>query len=681
MRLLATGRRWLARRDRWPLVSLLAASLIALSILFFANDYAKPAAALKPTTRYRPYLASADGHKLYLYARSLAIDHDLDVTNEVAMFGYEGGIRHTEDGRPYFPHEIGPPLVWTPLLAVAQDLAMLGDGLGLDVSTSGYGRFQQRFVLYSSVLFAVLAVVLGWLLARRLIGGAVGPPLAALAVLFGTSIYYYATYLPSYSHAMDAAACAVFLALWGLGVGRLHWTRFVWLGAALGLCGLIRVSGLAIGIVVAVELGWRAVRPEPGDPRGRARWRFAAGLAARGGVALAVCLAVYTIQMIAWKVELGEALTSPNGPGYVHLGRPFLAEFLWSSRNGFLSTHPIAYAGVVGLFLLPRRHRMIGVALLVAVAVQAYVNSCVYDWWGMASFGARRMCGVTVILVVGLAALIRAVGLAWARLPGLRRAPMLARRGLAVVVMAWFMTWNIAFAEAFRHGRIEKNPPHPMCCKVGPGFMRAIARPIYERLGNPFALPASAVWGHLHEVPWRRWDQVVGAYAARPHFRDLLDGTADSRKFDWNLPGDNFEPFLLGGFAPPQRVGRRRFRWVTGDHAALLVPLFLPCGYRFQVPVRPNLGTADQPMRVQLVWNGEVVVDRTVSDQWTTLAFVVTPEQVERMNVLELRGEPAPYRLNPAAQTRDQLLPPRGGATTASIAVRALGINTVHARR
>ena len=61
--------------------------------------------------------------------------------------------------------------------------------------------------------------------ARRWLGGRWAPPLAALGILFGSSVYYYAVYLPSYNHAADAFFSGAFLAYWALTIGRTDWRR------------------------------------------------------------------------------------------------------------------------------------------------------------------------------------------------------------------------------------------------------------------------------------------------------------------------------------------------------------------------------------------------------------------------------------------------------------------------
>src|SRR5690606_20505778 len=138
--------------------------------------------------------------------------------------------------------QIGPSLIWAPVLAAAHGGAVAANALGANIETHGYTMFHQRIVYATSVLFAWLAIALGIAVARRFVGGRWATAWAASAVLLGTTLTYYATYMPSYAHAMDAAAVAGFLAYWALTLGELRWRRFVVLGLLLGVAAMVRVQ-------------------------------------------------------------------------------------------------------------------------------------------------------------------------------------------------------------------------------------------------------------------------------------------------------------------------------------------------------------------------------------------------------------------------------------------------------
>jgi len=156
--------------------------------------------------------------------------------------------------------------------------------------------------------------------------------------------------MPSYSHAMDALWCAAFLAYWAHSLGRRDLRRWITLGVWLGVAMLVRTQELALG----------RGRGDRGDsPRSpttcapvRSTGALRALLLVAGGVLLlVVALVVFVPQLVEWKLVFGSATRLPQGPRYTRPGSPMILEVLFSARNGWFSTTPLAYAGVLGLFL------------------------------------------------------------------------------------------------------------------------------------------------------------------------------------------------------------------------------------------------------------------------------------------------------------------------------------------
>lgn len=653
------------------------AALFAVAFLVVANQHCNAIYHETENPRgdgkYRPYIAVQDGHKIYLQVMSAALDRELDITDEVDQFGYVGFRWKTSSGRLVYPHDIGPVIVWTPVFGLAHGASKIANVFGADIESHGYTLFHQRIVYFTSALFALLAAFLGYRTSRRLLGDTWAAPLAAVAVLFGTNLSYYAVQRPDYGHAMSAGITALLLAYWIATFGQPRWRRFAVVGALLGAAALVRSANIFFGIVVAVELAAQA----PAAVRGR-DWRELGRLAARGGMALGVALLVYTPQLVVWKYHYESGFFTPpyDGP-YVHLGRPMLTEFLFSSHNGFFYTHPLAYLGVVGLAFLPRRVRVIGIALLVAVVIQAYVNSCVYDWWGMGSFGARRMCCTSLALMIGVAGMMQLCA------RGLRRAriPVWPRRALGVLVLAWFVIWNQSYDDKARGRRTSK--ALPMCCDELPGFMETLAQPVYDRIGNPFALPASWWFAHRWDVDITQWDAAVTAtYAARPSYHDLMSGRRDRDSYPWNIPGVNFTPWLARGMGPRQsymdanRGQRMYFRWTTAREGAIFMPLFLPGDHVIGVPVHANVGPDDPPARVRIAVNGRVLWEQRLGAGWHVAEFRAPGDLLERgTNLVSfLADEVHPGRAGPA-------VPPLAARAPCGVAVGQMKIWIVDPHR
>lgn len=595
------------RTLRDPAVAIVALACLVIAGMYACNDdMGGDPKSPRGDGRYRPVLARGDGHMMFLMSRSMVYDRDWHFDNDLARFGDPWGQPRTATGRKGIPHPIGPPLVWAPVLAMAEGGARAGNVFGADIPEHGYALWHQRIVFFTSVLAGCGAVLIGLLVARRVLGGRWAPSHAAVAVLLGTSVTYYSTVMPSYGHALDALACAGFLGYWALTVGREDPRRHVILGVLLGVAALIRVQELAIGVALAVELGTAAVTSLVAR-----RPRAAAAAVGRGLLTLAVALVCFIPQLVMWRVVFG-TFNSPQGEVYIRWGTPMIAELLWSARNGWLAVTPVAYLGVVGLCLVPRRHRVIGAGLLAAVIVQIYLNSIIMDWWAQASFGQRRLCSMTLPLVVGLAALLGSMGRLAARA---RRVPWPVWHGVAALVLGPMIAWNLWRVDALGGGKPAPTTHAPSCCDRVPRPLRGLFADVYGVLGNPLQLPASAVFAWRHDTSLARWDQAVGDYPIILRGDLMMNGRWREQRGTWNLAGGGGAPYLLEGFGPTQH-GERPFRRTTARRARALVPNLIPAAQRFTVWLEPGPAT-----RVRLHHDGVLVADVALRAGWQPVIF------------------------------------------------------------
>jgi hypothetical protein len=614
---------------------------------------------------------------LYLQTLTLVYDGDLDISDEIARFGRTSNEYKTDDGRPYYPSAVGTTLVWAPVLGAAHVVSAVANAFGADIPSHGYTYFHQRFVFTTGPILAWLAAVLVFFVCRRRLGGGYAPLLAALATLFGTNLYYYAVERPDYGHALSAAVCAAFLAYWAVTLGRIERRRFAILGALLGACGLCRITDLSLAVVLVVEIGWHVISGLREPERG-ARIREAAIVS---GIAMAAASLAFFPQMIAWHYQCDTGLLElPPMDGFMNLGEPRITELLFSKMNGYFATHPLTYAGTLGLLLLPRRHRVLGLGLFAAVVIEIYVNSCAWDWHGTGSYGNRRMIAVSLAVGVGLCGILHGLNkLLW-------RVPRHVRLAAGVLGLSWFVVWNLCYAAPTR-GRLRAAPAE-ICCDELPDFMKKIAEPVYEKYGNPFAFPANALFARRWDVEITRWDQLVNnTYADKISFDDYRLARDRDKWHPWNLAGAGvMQPYLLRGYGPHQPYRRASskkvsyMRWLIDDSGEALVPLFLGGPHELEVAVYPNLAEGDAPVLVRIAFNGTVYYEERLTRGWTKASFTVPDEAIERgMNLLEIHGPPpSPNRTGPL---EDGGLPSHRKSRPVSVAVGAARLRVPNPRR
>ena len=591
---------------------MLAACLLVACLYVANDDMGGDPASPRGDGRYRPVLARGDGHMLYLMARSTALDLDWDFTNDLQQFGDPWREPTTPTGRKAIIHPIGAALVWTPLIWIAQGGAKVANVFGAGIQEHGYTLWHQRFVFFSTVLFGCGAVLLGRRLVWRITKGGWTSTYAAVAILLGTSLTYYSTMMPSYSHAMDAFACACFLLYWASTLGRRDIRRWIVLGTLLGFAALVRTQELALGVVVALEVAQRVLRRNGNDdalPDSRWRWRWLAG----GGLSLAVALVVLIPQFVEWYLVFGKVTELPQGARYTRLEAPMILELLFSARNGWFVSTPLAYAGCIGLLLVPREHRLIGVGLLLAVVVQVYLNSTILDWWSSASFGQRRLFNVTLPLVVGLGVLLWRVGRLVRRT---RRLPPALLHAAVVVGLGPFLWWNVHRVVLLAGGKPAPGAMSPSCCDNVPSLVRPLAQSIYTHIGNPFQFPANVIFAIRHGVSIQRWDQVVGDYPVAPSLGDVRGDRLYDVRGRWPIGAPRVDRFLVEGWSTSYKQGGRQYRLTTESSATVLVPNLMPYRQRFTLWIAPA-GARE----VVVEWEGEVVARHELQDGWNPITF------------------------------------------------------------
>src|SRR5215468_2933585 len=127
--------------------AILVVACAATMVMYCANDNLDDnPSAPRGDGRYRPVLARGDGHMHFLITRSIVFDRDFDFDNDLARFGDPWNQPHTVTGRKNVMQQIGPSVIWAPLLTAAHGVAMTANVFGADIETHGYTMFHQRIL-------------------------------------------------------------------------------------------------------------------------------------------------------------------------------------------------------------------------------------------------------------------------------------------------------------------------------------------------------------------------------------------------------------------------------------------------------------------------------------------------------------------------------------------------------
>lgn len=399
-------------------------------------------------------ITASDAIEYYVYDRSLYFDHDLDFTNDYAGFyarnpkGLESFKEGFIDKRNPVGNAInngpcGSAILWAPFF-VAGDLVARGlNGLGVDVATDGYSLPYIWSVSLGAAIYAGIALVLTYRLARQLTDR-VAAFWASLIIWLGTPALFYSHLAPTYAHATSWFAGAAFLTLWYRTRAHRSWGAWAALGALGGLVAMIREQDAVFLLVPAVD---EALRLLPGVRRPTSEWARDLARTVRGGLVMGVCAVIaFLPQLAIYKRLNGNFRPSSEVSDKLHWNAPNALRVLFDPAHGLFFWSPILLLGAIGICFLARRDPRLGIALASGFLLTLYLNGSFQTWTTAGSFGARRFIVCSPLFAIGLAEIFRRYGEHRARIdPVVRRwVPV-----LATLVILWNCGLIIQFVKQY----------------------------------------------------------------------------------------------------------------------------------------------------------------------------------------------------------------------------------------
>jgi hypothetical protein len=317
-------------------------------------------------------------------------------------------------------------------------------------------------------------------------------------------VVYYAVKQPGYAHPMATLFVALLVERWDASYDQPRTLRtWLVLGALLGASALVRPQlGLWGVLLIAAAVD---------DLR---RWRGPRTLLAWFAGA-AITLAVFSPQLVAWRLLYGDWYVVPQGAGFMRWDAPSWSEVLFSSRNGLLPWTPAYALFAVALAALARTQRRLVAMLAVGIALQTIANGAAWDWWAGGSFGGRRFDSTFVAFALGATVLcawvVRAVPPAIAPRASVRArlsalgATATAALGLALAIANLELVVKTCTTNARIMGGESPAAVWQRSCDPVTGTIAAA-------VSSLASLPARAVFAWRHDVGLDAYDRLVGVY-------------------------------------------------------------------------------------------------------------------------------------------------------------------------
>jgi hypothetical protein len=464
--------------------------------------------------------------------------------------------------------EPGAAVLWAPFYLLGHAVAVGARAAGIDVAANGESEPYRNALRLGAAVYGLLAAVFAQRAATRF----VRPVLAAVCAAgfwLGSALYHYTVAEPVMAHAPGAAASSLLLLLW-IRAREAPERGRRWIAVAFVAGLLVTIQRYDTYLLLPTLLSATAIV--------RSRWRQGGPLLRRrtvlavAGAGTAFALAVLPLVLLTLATP-DRFLLNPEiirSQMLSDWARPHIGPLLFSSHSGFFAWTPLALPAVLGLVLLARRDRKVGLTLLLTLALGVYVLASTPTWSAGWSFGARRFTEAYPILVLGLS-----VGAdAALRRPWL---PALALLGLLVVQ-------NVLFSTQVRLGHAQMGDAH----RFTPVVQGAVAD-FYATLGHPGSWPANWVFALRYGVTPDRFDEIYGRVP-----RDRLAMRVGSAE----------EGAALGRGWSRVEEGETG-RWAEGEDATLLPTLTGPADRTLRLRGAAARHPGGLPQIVEVEVNGQ----------------------------------------------------------------------------
>ncbi|GEM_PF-448616 len=509
-----------------------------------------------------------DGYEYYALLRSPLLDFDLDFANDYAGLGAKAVV--TPGVGVTSRVLVGQAIAWSPAFGLAHLAALLPGGAPAD----GFSQPYQSAVTLASFSWAVL----GLLLVESLLRARHGRAIAGLAVAglwYATPLRFYATANASMSHATSAGVACLFVWLWLRAREQPAPGPYLAVGAAGALLALVRAQDAILLALPALDLLFR--RPPDLMPKAL---RLLAVPVVAGALQTGIWLAMYGTAFAAVTAEQNWVTTAGSQWALV----------LLSPRHGLFTWHPLLLVATLGWLTLLRTDRGLAVLCLTALALSAFVNGLLSDWWGSDAFGQRRLLCLVPLFGLGLGGALRV----------LARRPLLA----PALVLVALSVWNDQLSYIYNSNMVASKDQGMTLDRLAPVQVDVAWRTIDR--WKPW-LP--------HTVWLFAYDNLKGVW---------LDEGPWSQRGRLDLGGQEtpaVEAALGEGWFPPDPAASPGFRASRGRRSRLTLPIRHAREATLIVVARAEPAQLATRMRARL--GGRELGEQTLGPDWAELRFAV----------------------------------------------------------
>lgn len=366
-------------------VSYITVFLISLSVLLL-NLNAK---------RWEKHLIiDSDPKQYYAYLPAVFIEHDFTMKfwdTDVGWYSRNYWPLRIENGNLILKTSIGLAYLYAPFFFMADFYTRNFTYYNAD----GFTRPYHFFILLSAIFYFIIGLIYLRKILLRFFNHII-VSLTLIVVVFGTNLFYYIFYQPSFSHSYNFAVIIVFIYLSINWHEKITFWRSLLIGLFAGLIILIRPNNIIFVLFFVFYNVNSFISLRQNIIMFLKNYYHI--------IIILICvILIWLPQVLYWKYLTGDFFYYSYRTEKFFFANPHIIEGIFSFRKGWLVYTPVMIFALLGIFFMFIRKVKFSFALLLITISFIYVALSWWCWWYGGSFGMRAFIDMYGLLAIPLA--------------------------------------------------------------------------------------------------------------------------------------------------------------------------------------------------------------------------------------------------------------------------------------
>lgn len=306
------------------------------------------------------------------------------------------GFNPVDDKRVLDKYPIGVSVMLSPFFVLGHVFSLI-----FGTTLSGWSFFYQYFCAYGGIVYFLSGLVFLKKLLQKYFDKWT-TLFSLFVVVFGTSLFNYATYENIFSHVYSFFLINFILFFTPKWLEKLDVKHSMLLGSLLGLLFLVRNTNILF-FVIPPLYGILSIS----DFKRRINLLLC-NYQSIAALILALGLVVLP-QFVYWKYASGDWIAYSYGDEGFRFFNPQILNVLFSSKKGLFFWAPVLLFSLPGIFLLKGKVRKYLIPGIVVFFLQVYLVSSWWSWQYGWSYGHRAFVDMSGVFAIGFASLYGAI--------------------------------------------------------------------------------------------------------------------------------------------------------------------------------------------------------------------------------------------------------------------------------